>query len=430
MVSAKNGDEQGYSVEFLKDVMKTIRSNYVKEVSESMLVEYAINGMVRSLDPHCDFFNKEHFQEVKISTEGEFNGIGVVMGMDRNMGKVLYVHEDGPAYHSGIKAGDYITTINGTPTKSITKATLLNQLKSNSLKSVHITVYRERTRQTLQFNITPRKIVIKPVKHRMLGDDVGYIKISSFNKKSFDMTQQALKTLLNPEAKRSTESIPPTKMNYSMKGIILDLRSNSGGLLEQATDIADLFLKSGDIVKVEGNNSSKRKVIKATDVDITNGLPLVVLINKETASAAEILAGALQDNKRGLVIGEKSFGKGSVQSIIQLNNDTAIKLTTDMYYTPSGRSIQATGIVPDIHVSPATIQPIEQKSSQISSEADLIGHLPSRQALPEKDTTGSTDQGAYISTDIDKYQNDFQLLRAVDLVKGMALYQSKMEPTA
>ncbi|WP_053332580.1 S41 family peptidase [Candidatus Jidaibacter acanthamoebae] len=399
-----SGKEDKSNLKFFKEVLDRVKKEYITEVDDKQLIENALDGMLSSLDPHSGFFDQKAYKEFKTITSGEFVGLGIEVMMENGFIKVISPYDGSPAEKAGLKTNDYITAIEGEVVRGMKLSEAVEKLKGAPNTKVNITVFRESTGQNLQMSITRKLVPLIPLKARIISEDVLYVKILNFNEKVSADLKSEVKKLIG--------------MNGEIKGAVLDLRSNPGGLLDQACEVSDLFLNEGEIVTIKGRDPSKIKVYKALPGDIINNLPMVVLINAGTASAPEIVAGALQDNKRAIIVGEKSFGKGSVQSTIPFSNGTAIKLTTAKYYTPSGRSIQAEGIKPDIYIEEAVVKPVDKTNILYKSEQSLKGHLQNEHkinAAEKKDVRNNTKIEL-------KIEEDFQLLRAVDLIKGMTIY--------
>ena len=410
-----------------KEVMDKVKKDYVDEVTDAKLIEAALEGMLSALDPHSGFLNEKEFQEMKITTKGEFGGIGIEVTMDKGFLKVISPYEDGPAFKSGIKVGDYITIIDDQVVKGLSLSQAVEKLRGKPKTKVKLGVYRESSGESLEFSLMRDIIRIVPVKAKIVASDVALLRVSNFSENTATLLKKEFFRLVD-QAKES---------NTELKGIILDLRWNPGGLLDQAKEVTELFLEDGVIVTTKGRLPDANKVFKANGFDVTEGLPLVILINGGSASASEIVAGALQDNKRGLLVGTKTFGKGSVQTVQPLIGNMAMKLTTSRYYTPSGRSIQANGIEPDVMVEEAVVTPVKG-GDYGANEASLVGHLGSEdgeelknnktQSQQNKKTSQSGKQPSIRQLQDNlsgKEMEDFQLLRAVDMVKGMALYSER-----
>lgn len=414
--SVINKREVNYDKTF-HDVLERVRQDYVEEVADKKLYESALDGMLSSLDPHSAFLNEKDFQDMKISTKGEFGGVGLEVTMEKGFVKVISPYEDGPAFKAGIKVGDFITAIDGQVVKGMSISQAVEKLRGKPKSKVKVTVYRESTNESMDLTVSREIIKIVPVKSRLFGSDVGVIKITSFSENTASMVRKDVYKLMEQAKANKVE----------LRGLILDLRWNAGGLLDQSTEVCDLFLEDSIVVSTKGRVPEANQTYKTTGRDITEGLPMAILVNGGSASASEIVAGAFQDNKRALIVGTKSFGKGSVQSVIPMpNGTTAIKLTTARFYTPSGRAIQTNGITPDVVVEEAVVTPV--KGINIGNEASLNNHLESdqtqdlNQKVKEKDKSKTTITPSLNQKD----KEDYQLLRAVDIVKGMALYSERL----
>lgn len=344
------------------DVFDRVRSDYVEETKDSEIIEAAINGMLTSLDPHSSYMNEKQFKEMQVQTKGEFGGLGIEVTMEGGLVKVVSPIDDTPAFKAGINAGDYISHINDEPVLGMTLSDAVEKMRGPVGTKVKITVLREDETAPLEFNLSREVIKIKAARGHAEGDII-YVRVNSFT----EVTTDAMRA----EIERQRKEIGPEKV----RGLVLDLRNNPGGLLDQAVSVSDSFLKQGEIVSTRERDPSKTKRFnaRAGDEIVPESLPMVVLINNGSASASEIVSGALQDQKRAVILGTKSFGKGSVQTVIPLPGHGAMRLTTSRYYTPSGHSIQAKGITPDIEVQPAKIEVI--KSEKMRLEADLRKRL-------------------------------------------------------
>lgn len=392
------------------EVLQRVKTDYVEEVSDKDLVEKSLDGMLSSLDPHSQFLNEREFNDLKNSLRGEFGGIGVEITMDRGFVKVISPYEDGPGFKAGIKIGDYITAIDGQVVKGMTLSDAAEKLRGKPKSKVLVSIYRESTGETMDLTISRELIKITPVKSRIVGGDVGMIKVATFGENTAQQVKREFNRLTDQARSEKTD----------LAGLIIDLRWNPGGILDESKAMVELFVENGIIVSTKGRIPEANNVYRAEGSDITEGLPIVVLVNGGSASASEIVAGALQDNKRALIVGTKTFGKGSVQSIIPLpDGKTAMKITTSLYYTPSGRSIQADGIEPDVVVEEALITPI--KNPNLNNEADLVGHLQNEDKKSKDKLRGKRPPSLG-----GKDNEDFQLVRAIDLVKGMSLYSTKV----
>ncbi len=405
------------------DVFERVRAQYVDEMTDEELIETAINGMLVALDPHSAYLDEDDFEEMQVQTRGEFGGLGIEVTMENGLVKVVSPIDDTPAYRAGVQASDYITHLDDEPVLGLTLSEAVEQMRGRIGSDIKLTIRREGTAEPIDITITRDIIKIKSVRHKIVDENVGYVRITTFNQN----TDKGLKD--------AVEDIK-AKLGDQFQGLVLDLRNNPGGLLDQAIAVSDAFLEKGEIVSTRGRHEYDTKRDNATGGDILNGLPVVVLINGGSASGSEIVAGALQDHRRALVLGTDSFGKGSVQTVIPLPGHGAMRLTTARYYTPSGRSIQAKGIEPDIIVEPATI---EQLKIRRMREADLRGALDN----PETDTGADEDPRQAESEDADENTgdpaqkdvlardeiNDYQLARAIDLIRGVSLYERRLVET-
>lgn len=385
------------------EVMERTKASYVEDVSDKKLIESAINGMLTSLDPHSSYLNAEDFKYMNEQTSGKFGGLGIEITMENSVVKIISPIDDTPAAKAGLKAGDYITEIEGETVVGQTLNEAVSKLRGKVGTKVKITIRRANTKP---FTVTLKReeIKVQSVKHEIKNDDVLYIRISAFNEDIDENISKAVK---------DTQS----KLKGKLTGIVIDVRNNPGGLLDQAVKVSDLFLEQGEIVSTRSRNEEDTVKYSATPGDIANNLPIVIMINEGSASAAEILAGAMQDHHRAIILGEKSFGKGSVQTVIPLRNKGAMRITTARYYTPSGRSIQAKGIEPDVEVKLAKIEEIDHSDWTIS-EADLKGALKNEQGN-DKTKKKANDTKKDNNT---KEVKDYQLIRALDLVKSLYLY--------
>ncbi|MBR1948746.1 MAG: S41 family peptidase, partial [Alphaproteobacteria bacterium] len=353
------------------EVMERAKATYVEEISDKQLIEAAINGMLVSLDPHSSYLDKKDFKYMTEQTSGKFGGLGIEITMDQGLVKIISPIDDTPAFRAGLKSGDYITNIDGETIIGMTLNEAVDKMRGKPGTKVKLTIRRLNEKP---FDITLKREEIKTrsVKVDVKDDDVLYVRISSFT----EDVDEDIKKSFNEETK---------KHKKPFKGIVLDVRNNPGGLLDQADGVSELFLNQGEVVSTRARNEDDTLRYSAKGSDITNGLPIVVLINNGSASASEIVAGALQDHKRAVIIGEKSFGKGSVQTVIPLGDYGAMRLTTARYYTPSGRSIQATGIEPDIIVHPAKVEEFTDEYG--FSEAEYKNALKNETADKNKKET-------------------------------------------
>ena len=412
-VTAKEKDrsETYRLLELFGDVFERVRSDYVEKVSDEELIEAAVRGMLTDLDPHSAFLNRKHFRDMQVQTKGEFGGLGIEVTMEGGYVKVVSPIDETPAFRAGMKAGDLITHLDGEHVQGLTLSQAVEKMRGPINSDITLTVRRDT--KSFDVTITRDKIRIRSVRSRTEGN-VGYVRITSFSEQT--------ETGLN----KAVEKIK-TELGDKLAGFVLDLRNNPGGLLDQAVMVSDAFLEGGEIVSTRGRVQENAQRFHATPGDITNGLPIVVLINSGSASASEIVAGALQDHRRAVILGKNSFGKGSVQTIIPLGRNGAIKLTTQRYYTPSGTAIQAKGIVPDIEVAQARVEVFEGNARRERHEADLRGALDNDQSSTNKDKPNAKD-GEDKADPAAKPQKqvDYQLARALDLLRGLALYRNRM----
>jgi len=376
-----------------------VRADYVEKPDDNKLIESAINGMVSGLDPHSSYMDAKSFRDMQVETTGEFGGLGIEVLMEDGLIKVVAPIDDTPAAKAGILANDLITKLDDDQVQGMTLNQAVEKMRGPVNTTVKLTIMRKGQAKPLELSLTREVIRVRSVRSRAEGNDVGYIRMSQFTEQTTDGLKKAFSDIA---AKVSSDKL---------KGYILDLRNNPGGLLDQAISVSSAFIQRGEIVSTRGRNSEEDQRFTAQGGDLTKGKPLIVLINGGSASASEIVAGALQDQKRATILGTRSFGKGSVQTIIPLGSDDgALRLTTARYFTPSGRSIQAKGIVPDIEVMQDVPDDIKAKTdTSIMGEASLRGHL---KGDPGKEQTGSQ---AYIPPDP---KNDKALILAEELLRG------------
>jgi len=399
---AKEPQEPRLPLEELRtfvEVMERIKSAYVEPIDDKTLLENAIKGMLNNLDPHSSYLDPKAFQELQESTSGEFGGLGIEVGMEDDVLKVVSPIDDTPAFQAGIEAQDFIIKIDGQPTKGMSLMDAVAKMRGKPGTSIVLTIARE---NRAPFDVKLKRAIIKAqsVRLQTLEQGYGLIRISQFQSNTANEVSKALRKLNQDK-------------NNPLKGLVLDLRNNPGGLLQAAIDVTDLFIDQGLIVYTKGRLDNSEQNYFANSRTSIGDTPLVILVNSGSASASEIVAGALQDHKRGIVMGTSSFGKGSVQTILPLNNEHALKLTTALYYTPLGRSIQAEGIEPDIVVERAKIS--QEQQSITVKEADLAGHLNNVKS------TNSTDK---ISS-ADEITDDYQLNQALNLLKGLNIIANK-----
>ncbi|MBB3770870.1 MULTISPECIES: S41 family peptidase [Ancylobacter] len=384
------------------DVFERVRADYVEKPDDSKLVEAAINGMLSSLDPHSTYMDAKEFRDMQVQTRGQFGGLGIEVTMEDGLVKVVTPIDDTPAAKAGVLAGDLIIKLDDEDVKGLTLQQAVDKMRGAVATPIRLTIVRKGQDKPLVLTLTRDIINIKSVRSRVEDGDIGYIRVTSFSEQTGEGVKKAVEDL--------TKQIGEDKL----KGFIVDLRNNPGGLLDQAIDVSDTFLDRGEIVSTRGRNPEETERRNARPGDLAKGKPVIVLVNGGSASASEIVAGALQDHKRATILGSLSFGKGSVQTVIPVSGNAAIKLTTARYYTPSGRSIQAKGISPDIELVQDVPQDVKEKAEAAGvettrGEASLKGHLKNG----EDEKTGSP---AYVPPDP---KDDTQLKLAIDLMQGV-----------
>jgi carboxyl-terminal processing protease len=381
------------------DIFERVRSHYVEKPDDSKLIEGAVNGMLNGLDPHSSYLDPKNFRDMQIQTRGEFGGLGIEVTMEDGLIKVVAPIDDTPAAKAGIRAGDVITHLDDEAVQGLTLNQAVEKMRGAPNTKITLKVVRKGVDKPLDIAIVRDVILVRPVRSKV-EDDVGYIRITQFNDQTTEGLKKAIKDL--------TDQIPADKL----KGFVLDLRNNPGGLLDQAISVSDAFLERGEIVSTRGRDPDETQRFNARPGDLIKGKPVIVLINGGSASASEIVAGALQDHKRATLVGTRSFGKGSVQTIIPLGpGNGALRLTTARYYTPAGRSIQAKGIVPDIEVLQEVPEEVKARiAAEIKGESSLRGHL---KAAEGEEKGGSQ---SYVPTDT---KDDKALNAALDLLRGV-----------
>lgn len=408
--ASKNKETYEY-LDLFGQIFDRVRSQYVDNVTDEELIEKAIDGMLTGLDPHSGYMDEEVWEEMQMDTQGKFGGLGIEITMEEGFVKVISPIEDTPAYKAGVLAGDFIIQIDDAPVFGLTLSEAVDLMRGEKGDPITITISREGV-EPFEVNIIRDIIKIQSVKYEIF-DNVGYLRITSF-------TEQTESGLIKYIKKIKEE------LDNKQIGFVLDLRSNPGGLLKQSVKVSDIFLEQGEIVSTRGRNKEDILRYRAKKGDRINGQPLIVLINGGSASASEIVAGALQDHKRAIIVGTKSFGKGSVQTIIPFkksgNNKstTGIRLTTARYYTPSGESIQGKGIMPDIIIEQGTF---ESKEFKRYSEADLKDSLDNEDNENKNDENSDTNEETEEKNRLD---TDYQLARAVDLIQGIGIYQETL----
>lgn len=407
------------------EVYSMIKKKYVEEAEDKELLYGAIKGMLKTLDPHSSFLTPESFKNMRVETSGKFGGLGIEITAGNNAIKVVSPIEDTPAYRAGMKAGDLIIKIEEESTQDMTLMEAVKLMRGKPDTDINLTVIRKGENEPLKFTITRAIIKIRSVKWRNEQGDLGYVRIIQFNEQTMTLLEKALKEIQEKAEEQG-----------GLKGLVLDLRNDPGGLLDQAVQVSDAFLEGGRIVYTQSRIKGKDMRFDANPGDLSNGVPIVVLINSGSASASEIVAGALQDHKRAIIMGSKSFGKGSVQTIIPLSDGSGLRLTTAQYYTPSGRTIQAKGIEPDILVEDLKFAGKNGNGRKQTTEKDLKRHLKSEEEKSaeegidkkdgqngsEKDDKGETDERDRVTG---RSKEDYQLQRALDLLRGYQIFSTK-----
>lgn len=391
------GSETYRQLAIFGDIFERVRGQYVTPPDEKQLVESAINGMLTSLDPHSSYLNAEAAKDMRVQTKGEFGGLGIEVTMENELVKVITPIDDTPAARAGVRAGDFISEIDGEEVRGLTLNEAVDKMRGLVNTPIKLTILREGSDKPIELTIVRDVIKVKAVKFRV-ENDVGYMKVTSFTEKTFDDLQAAISSIKS--------QVPADKL----KGYVLDLRLNPGGLLDQAVSVSDAFLERGEIVSTRGRDPKDITRFDARQGDLTDGKPIIVLSNGGSASASEIVAGALQDHRRATVLGTQSFGKGSVQTIIPLAENGALRLTTALYYTPAGKSIQGKGITPDIKVEQPLPEDLQGRDVS-RGESDLRGHI--KGAEESEEGSGSI---AYVPPEP---KDDVQLNYALDLLRGV-----------
>ena len=387
---------QAFSEVYLK-----IKQNYVQDISDKELFDNAIKGMLEGLDPHSTFLNEKDFKDLQIGTKGEFGGLGIEVTMEDGFVKVITPIDDTPAYKAGVKAGDLIIEINKKSVKGQSLNQAVDQMRGKIGSPILLTIARKGETGPLEIKIIRAKIVVKSVKYELIDNNYGYIRISSFQNKTGNNLYDAISNL-KKEAKGN------------IKGFVLDMRNNPGGVLGAAVDVSDAFIKGKKkLVFTKGKTANAIYEFNSNNTDLAEGKPIVVLINGGSASASEIVAGALQDHNRAVIMGTQSFGKGSVQTILPITSKTAVKITTARYYTPNGRSIQAKGITPDIIVKDLELSTLNE--NKMIKESDLKGHLKNSDKKKNEDVKEAQDK---------RLEKDYQLSEAINLLKGLNIMSS------
>jgi carboxyl-terminal processing protease len=411
IAGAQDSNEHSETYRQLKlfgDVFERVRSDYVEEATDEELIESAIQGMLSTLDPHSSYLNEKSFKDMRVQTRGEFGGLGIEVTMENGFVKVVSPIDDTPAFRAGVQAGDYITHLDGEAVLGLSLADAVEKMRGLVNTDLTVTIRREGV-DPFDLVITRDIIQVRSVRSRVEGN-VGYLRVTSFNEQTTPGVEKAIADIKK-------------ELGADFSGLVLDLRNNPGGLLTEAISVSDAFLEQGEIVSTRGRDDEDTQRYNARAGDLIDGLPLVVLINGGSASASEIVAGALQDHRRAVILGTKSFGKGSVQTIIPLAGHGAMRLTTARYFTPSGSSIQAKGIEPDIEIEQARIEALSTAPQR--TEADLRGALANPGTTGGGEDNSPAEEEKAGATDEDAAPVDYQLARAVDLLRGLALFTER-----
>ena len=409
-VLANKEEAKGLPLDQLRnfsDIFSRIKSDYVEDVEDDVLLEHAIRGMLSGLDPHSTYLNPDEYNELRIGTSGEFGGLGIQVGMEDGFVKVISPIDDTPAFKAGLQAGDLIIRLDDKTVKGLTLNDAVKIMRGKPGTDIELTVVREGEDKPLSFVVTRDIIKVKSVKNRLLDPGYGYIRISNFQSRTAPQLLEAINSLKEEN-------------KADLKGLVLDLRNNPGGVLNAAAEVTDLFIDKGKLVYTEGRIDNSHYEYNAKPGDVLDGAPVVVLINGGSASASEIVAGALQDHKRAVVMGSKSFGKGSVQTIQELRSGGAVKITTARYFTPKGRSIQGAGITPDIILEKYTVTSADDDSVTRIKESDLSNHISnptiSDEDLKKSGKSSKEKDEKVLATE------DYQLHEALLLLKGLTIF--------
>ena len=412
----ENPSDTYRQLKLFSEVFERVRADYVEDISDQELIEYAIQGMLSTLDPHSSYLNADSFGDMRVQTKGEFGGLGIEVTMENGFVKVVSPIDDTPADRAGVEPGDFITHLDGEAILGLSLNEAVDKMRGPVGSDLTVTI-RRNDAEPFDLTITRDVIKIQSVRSRV-EDNVGYVRITTFNQQTMTGLEAAIQEI-------------KAEVGSELRGYVLDLRNNPGGLLDQAIEVSDAFIDQGEIVSTRGRELDNAQRFNAKTGDLAEGLPVIVLINGGSASASEIVAGALQDHRRAIVMGTRSFGKGSVQTIIPLGVNGAMRLTTARYFTPSGRSIQALGIDPDITVEQVTLAEAEATRPG-RRESDLRGALanpngdngvdeegasPEEGVSPEDEATAPPEEGS---------EQDYQLARAIDLLRGLALYNQRV----
>ena len=399
-------EEAGLPLEELRlftDVLDRVKQDYVEDIDDRTLIRHAIRGILDGLDPHSGYLDQDSFEDLQVGTSGQFGGLGIEVGVEDGFIKVIAPIDDTPAQRAGVQPGDLIIRLDDTPLKGLDLGEAIKLMRGQVGTPITLTIVREGENDPIELTLERDIIQVKSVKGRLLEPGFGYTRITQFQAQT---------------AQNLREELSQLESDTSLKGLILDLRNNPGGVLSSAVEVSDTFLEEGLVVYTEGRGEGAGQRFEATPGDIIDGVPLVVLVNGGSASASEIVAGALQDHRRAVIMGERTFGKGSVQTVLPLTDGTAVKLTTARYFTPNGRSIQAFGIDPDIPLKRFRLSLADTPRVGRLKEADLAGHLENIDALEQVSDIGGPPAENLA-------ESDYQLYEALNLLKGLTLLQNK-----
>jgi len=401
-------------IRLLVEIFHKVKSDYVEQVTDKKLIDSAIKGLLAGLDPHSTYLDAEAYEELQEGTTGEFGGLGIEVGTEDGFVRVIAPIDDTPASRAGVQAGDTIIKLDDTPLKGITLNEAIKKMRGKAGTKIELTIMRDGVEKPIELTLVRDVIKIRSVRGRLLEPGFGYVRVSAFQANTGDDLVAQLEKL-------------KTESKSALKGLVLDLRNNPGGVLGAAVAVSDAFLDAGRIVYTEGRIEDAKLEFDAKPPDLLSGAPLVVLVNEGSASASEIVAGALQDRQRAVIMGRQTFGKGSVQTILPMNNNAAIKITTARYYTPSGRSIQAEGIVPDIEIDKLKVADFNLEDGAFVKEAQLDRHLENT-GTKEKPGTDASAKGDDRTQRAELAKQDYELYEALNLLKGMVLLQARSTP--
>lgn len=407
-IKINSGELPVQDLQTFVEILTRVKDGYVEDVSDSQLLENAIRGMLSGLDPHSAYLDAQEFEDITASTQGRFGGLGIEVQMQDGLVRVVAPIDDTPAARAGVQSGDLVIKIDDTAVKGMTLTEAVHKMRGEPGTMIKLTIAREGEGQPLVIDIERAIIRVSSVRARALADDIGYVRISTFTNSTGGNLTKAIEELRD-------------ELGDSMKGIVLDMRNNPGGVLNAAVDVSSAFIDGGNVVSIRGREAGQTRDFNAKPGDILNGQPIVVLVNGGSASASEIVAGALQDHRRAVIVGSKTFGKGSVQTILPLSNDGAVKLTTARYYTPDGRSIQAEGIMPDIELQSFKLERVAAGPSMREADLDnrlTNGLLEEAEAADDADT--GTDKPERKSLDTIA-EEDFALYEAMVILRGLTV---------